>query len=227
VCLSASSIIRDSLAIDALGNFCYASPSYQAVLGYGPEQLIGRPIRQYVHPNDVQRLEREAQHFIQEGRIDSRMELRVRHTDGHYLWIESSSQFVLDAQRQIASTVLIGRDITGRKQADDTLARYGRGMRALYETSLEINSQPDVATLLNAIVRRATDLLGAGMGGLYLTNQNDQSLVLVSSVPSEHVGAVMQSGEGLAGRVAQSGQPLFIADYSSWPERSDTFASTR
>ena len=212
--------------IDAQGILRFASPSYRAVLGYEPEQLIGRSLMEYIHPDDAATVQLANEQALQDGRTNSRLEFRVRHADGHYLWLESSRQFVVDAQQQIISAVLVNRDITSRKQSEDTLARYARGMRALYETSLEMNTQPDVATLLNAIVRRATDLLDAKMGGLYLINQEDNSLVLVTSVPQEHVGTVLQSGEGLAGRVVQSGLPLSVADYSSWPDRAATFANT-
>ena len=131
-----------------------------------------------------------------------RTELRVRHATGHYLWIESIGQFVLDEQRQITGAVLINRNITNRKRAEDALTQYARGLTALYEISLEINSQPDVATLLRAIVRRAINLLQAKMGGLYLVNEDDHSLVLVTSEPPEFSGTVLHRGEGVAGRVA-------------------------
>jgi len=224
-------IINNSLdligEIDARGVIRFASPSYRAVLGYEPEQLIGRALTEYVHPDDVALIQFDAEQTLQEGRAHSRLELRVRHADGHYIWFESSRQFVLDAQQQISSIVLINRDITSRKQSEDTLTRYARGMRALYETSLEINTQPDVATLLNAIVQRAIDLLAVKMGGLYLINQEDQSLVLVTSVPAEHVGTVLQSGEGLAGRIVQSGLPLSIADYANWPDRATSYTNAQ
>jgi PAS domain S-box-containing protein len=213
--------------IDAQGIFRYASPSYRMVLGYDPEQLIGQSVMEHIHPDDVSSVMLAAEQASKTGRTSSRLELRVQHADGHYLWIESISQRVLDAQQQISGIVLINRDITSRKQADETLARYARGMHALYETSLDINTQPDVATLLNAIVQRAIDLLGARLGGLYLVNQEDQSLVLVTSVPPEHAGTVLQSGEGLAGQVMHSGQPLFVADYAYWPDRPATFGDTR
>ncbi len=213
--------------IDARGILRFASPSYHAVLGYEPEQLIGQSFMEYVHPDDTATIQLVTEQALQDGRTNGRLEFRVRHADGHYLWLESSRQFVRDAQQQISSIVLINRDITSRKQSEDTLAHYARSMRALYETSLEINTQPDVANLLNAIVRRAIDLLAVTMGGLYLINQEDNSLVLVTSVPPEHVGTVLQSGEGLAGRIVQSGLPLFIADYSNWSDRAATYANAR
>jgi PAS domain S-box-containing protein len=209
--------------IDAQGAVTFASQSFRAGLGYEPAELIGHAIMDYVHPDDAANLQAVVQQALREGRTSSRLELRARHADGRYRWLESSCQFVFEAQ-QLSSAVLINRDITSRKQSEDTLARYARSMHALYETSLEINSQPDVATLLNAIVQRATNLLDASMGGLYLINEEDQSLVLVTSVPADYAGPVLQQGEGLAGRIAQSGLPMFIADYSSWPDRADSYA---
>jgi PAS domain S-box-containing protein len=222
-------IVNNSLdlicEIDARGNFSFVNPTCRTILGYEPAQLIGRAATEYIHPDDVVRFQFDAQQLVRAEDLKRRLELRLRHAAGHYVWIESASQVVLDTRQQIAGAVLINRDITSRKQAEDSLARYARSMRALYEISLEINAQPDVAALLNAIVQRACDLLGAKMGGLYLINQDDGSLVLVVSVPPEYVGAVLHSGEGLAGRVIQSGAPLTVADYSSWPDRSAPFTN--
>jgi PAS domain S-box-containing protein len=223
-------IVNNSLdpicEIDAQGIIRFANSSYRSVLGYEPEQLIGQAITSYVDPEDAAAVEQTMQDALRTGRASSRLQLRVRHADGQYRWLEASAQFLFDAQHQLSSMVLINHDITSHKQAEDTLSRYARSMRALYETSLEINTQPDVSTLLKTIVHRATDLLEAGMGGLYLL-QEDQSLRLVTSVPPEYIGTVLQAGEGLAGRVAQNGQPLFIANYSNWPQRAAAYANIR
>jgi PAS domain S-box-containing protein len=212
--------------IDPYGIFLYASPSFQTVLGHDPAALIGQSVLEYTHPDDQVRAAMTLQQMVTQRSIGERVELRVRHADGHYLWVESISQFVFDEQRQITGAVLINRDITNRKRAEEALTQYARGLTALYEVSLEINSQPDVATLLGAIVRRAINLLQAKMGGLYLINEDDHSLVLVTSEPPEFSGTVLRSGEGVAGRVAQLGAPIVIADYSSWPDRSPAFDGT-
>jgi PAS domain S-box-containing protein len=223
-------IVNNSLdlicEIDAQGIVCFASPSYRDVLGYAPEQLVGQALMSYVHPADVAAVEQTMQHTLHVGDVNNRLQLRARHADGQYRWFESSIQYVFDAQQQLSSMVLISRDITSRKQAEDTLAHYARSMRALYETSLEINTQPDLNTLLNTIVQCASDLLEASMGGLYLV-QEDQSLRLVTSVPPEYIGTVLRAGEGLAGQVAQSGSPLFVADYSNWPQHAASFTNTK
>ena len=212
--------------IDQYGIFLYASPSFQTVLGHDPATLIGQSVLEYTHPDDQARAAMALQQMLTQRNIGERVELRVRHAAGHYLWVESISQFVFDEQHQVSGAVLINRDITDRKRAEDALTQYARGLTALYEISLEINAQPDVATLLGAIVRRAIDLLQAKMGGLYLVNEDDHSLVLVTSEPPDFSGTVLRSGEGVAGRVAQFGAPIVIADYSSWPDRSPSFKGT-
>lgn len=212
--------------IDRDGIFQYASPSYQTVLGYDPQALIGRSVLEYAHPDDLTRVQTVMQQMLNQGDTGGQVELRVRHADGHYSWVESISQFVVDEQRQIIGAVLINRDITNRKRAEEALTQYAHGLTALYEISLEINSQPDVATLLRAIVRRAIALFQVKMGGLYLVNEDDHSLVLIASEPPEFSGIVLQGGEGVAGRVAQLGAPIIIADHSSWPDRSPVFEGT-
>ncbi len=158
--------------IDQHGRFLYASPSFLTVLGYDPATLIGQSVVDYTHPADQARAEMAIQEMLKRRSIGERMELRVRHADGHYFWVESISQLVLDEQRQISGAVLINRDITHRKRAEEALTQYARGLTALYEISLEINSQPDVARLLKVIVLRAIDLLRAKSGGLYLINED-------------------------------------------------------
>ncbi len=132
-----------------------------------------------------------------------------------------------EAHQRITHIYGAAQDITDHKRADAALARYARSMEALYETSLAINSQPDIAALLNTIVERATHLLGATMGGIYMMHAGEQRLELVASVPHEYGGTSLHLGEGVAGRVAQSGLPLTIADYQQWAGRADIYSQAR
>lgn len=213
--------------IDLQGRFCYASPSSQAITGYEPQQLIGQPVFHYVHPDDLSAAQASFQEIIDRRSAATRLELRARRADNRYLWLESINHLVLDEQAHPRSIVLIARDITHRKQAEDKLDRYARNMATLYEISLEINSQPDTANLLRLIVKRASELLGTSMSGLYLISEFDNAVVLVASQPTEFVGTVLRLGEGAAGRVAQTGEPLVIPDYSNWLGRSLAFEGRR
>lgn len=115
-----------------------------------------------------------------------------------------------------------------RKRVELTLERRARELEALYETSLEINAQIDLPTLLQALVERAVRLLGLPLGGLYLVRPDNQSLILAYTVniKKDYRGTTLQFGEGVSGRVAQTGRPLAVANYQEWEGRANIFAGS-
>jgi PAS domain S-box-containing protein/putative nucleotidyltransferase with HDIG domain len=117
------------------------------------------------------------------------------------------------------------REIAERRRTEEVLARRTNEMLELYNTSLEINSQQDVPTLLNSIVRRAAGLLNVNMGGLYLVEPDGQSLKLVVgyNLPEETIGTILKLGEGLSGLVAETGVPQMVANYEVWDQRSTAY----
>ncbi len=123
--------------------------------------------------------------------------------------------------RVAARTAELEAQTQALRESEQRLARRAREMAALYDTALEINSQSDVPTLLKAVVRRAAELLGVRMGGLYLMRPDGQTLEMVvgHNMPDGHVGAMLRLGEGLSGRVAQTGKPMMVDDYHHWEGR--------
>jgi PAS domain S-box-containing protein len=109
-----------------------------------------------------------------------------------------------------------------KRRADASLQRHTQQLEALYKTSLEINAQLDVPSLLRTIVARAVDLLDSPMGGLYLVRADGKSLEMVVNhqMPNEYTGTILKLGEGLSGRVALSGKMLMVEDYRHWSSRA-------
>jgi len=99
-------------------------------------------------------------------------------------------------------------------------------LTALRQTSLDITARLDTTALLEAIVQRATELLKAKGGGIYLFDSARQELTVVVDHGLERstVGTTLKLGEGMAGRVAQTGEPLIVSDYRTWPGRSEKYA---
>jgi PAS domain S-box-containing protein len=98
-------------------------------------------------------------------------------------------------------------------------------LAALHDVSLEIASELDLTVLLRTVAQRAIDLLGGAKGGLYLYRPERQELEMVVHLGSEHdyLGSVLRLGEGVCGRVAQTGQPLVVVDHAHWEGRSVKF----
>ncbi len=97
---------------------------------------------------------------------------------------------------------------------------------ALYETMLALNRQQDLTTLLQTILQRSADLLHAPIGALYLTHPNGVQLELAAAhnFPAGFQGLTLQIGEGLAGKVLQTGQKLLVNDYAVWQGQAAAFA---
>ncbi len=96
---------------------------------------------------------------------------------------------------------------------------------ALRETAQVISAQQDLPTLLETVIERAMLLLGASHGGLYLYDPTRRDLELVvqkGSAVTAHVRLPL--GKGMAGRVAQTRQPLIVDDYGRWEHRAPQFA---
>ncbi len=97
---------------------------------------------------------------------------------------------------------------------------------ALHETGVDLGSSRERDELLRAIVARAEGLVRGTMAGLYLSRGDGTvELAFASGVLSGSLGAVLSGGEGVAGTVAKTREPILVDDYRSWPGRSPLFAA--
>jgi len=91
----------------------------------------------------------------------------------------------------------------------------------LYETAHDLSGQHDLNELLNLIVERAGSLLNAPISGIYLYDEVKNDLYMaVNRGLTTSLGIRLAMGEGVAGRVAQTRQPLIIENHQSWEGRS-------
>ena len=90
----------------------YVGPGFASILGYDPESLVGRTLRELLHPEDRGRP--GGLDDVIAGRSQGfQRDYRVRHADGSWRVVEVE---VTDqrAERYISGFVLIGRDVTQR-----------------------------------------------------------------------------------------------------------------
>ena len=100
--------------------FTYASSSHKWILGYEPNEMVGKPIHQYIHPDDLAAAMKVIQKAA-EKRSGEKMEVRVKHADGHYLLLEIRGKALINENGQIKGAVFNSRDITERKKAEEKL----------------------------------------------------------------------------------------------------------
>ncbi len=106
--------------VDTHGHRLYNSPAYQRVLGYDANDLKASSIDQ-IHPDDRQRVQEAGQKARSTGRGE-RLEYRIRHKDGTWRFLESTASAVQNAKGVTEKLVIVNRDITQRKRAEELLA---------------------------------------------------------------------------------------------------------
>ena len=105
--------------IDRHGRVSYESPSVERVLGYGPEELMGKSGR-LVHPDDVAGVTRIFKRRTAGAGGGSPLEYRVRHKDGSWRVLETVGKDMLE-HPSVAGIVVNSRDITERKKAEEQI----------------------------------------------------------------------------------------------------------
>jgi PAS domain S-box-containing protein len=109
--------------VDRQGKFTYISPQCLPLLGYSPDELIGKYIFSLIEPESVNQLQNRFLSHVFEKKGFNVLEIPAYHRDGRPLLIEIRSTEIIDEQGEILGFQGIARDITERKRADEALRK--------------------------------------------------------------------------------------------------------
>ncbi|MFH2038105.1 MAG: PAS domain S-box protein, partial [Chloroflexota bacterium] len=152
-------------------------------------------------------------------------ESQIVFEDGTIIHEIGNAKPLFDENGQPRGAIGAFTDVTGLKQVEEEIRQRVEELGILQKTVLDITAAQNLPGLLESIVERACQLLGAAGGGLYLNDPDkaEARCVVSYKTPSNYVGTVLKHGEGLAGKVAQSGQTINITNYQEWSGRSPAF----
>jgi diguanylate cyclase (GGDEF)-like protein/PAS domain S-box-containing protein len=103
--------------IDAHGKLLYASPSHARILGWAPEELIGRVAFDLIHPDDRARIVQAFVDATASGAAGGSGVFRFRHHDGGWRQIEAIGQPPAP-EYGLEGFVFNARDVTERASAE-------------------------------------------------------------------------------------------------------------
>mgnify|MGYP000886973511 CR=1 FL=1 len=105
--------------VDVNGLIQYMSPSHKNILGYEPDSLVGTLVFDLVHPEDRDRITAVFYEHLQK-RLPARVEYRCRHTDGHYLYLETIGNWLWEGD-EVTAVIMVSRDVSDRKCFEEAL----------------------------------------------------------------------------------------------------------
>lgn len=107
---------------DILGFYNYISTSSYTLLGYAPEDLIGKNAYDYLHNDDLNKVKLGMNEFLKIGLGIHTTSYRYKKKDGTYVWIESTNKLTFKENTgEIEGIISISRDITERKLFESKL----------------------------------------------------------------------------------------------------------
>ncbi|WP_305024062.1 PAS domain S-box protein [Paenibacillus lacisoli] len=108
---------KDLIAwIDPSGVLIYVSASVDRLLGYTADEVMGRKVTDYCHPQDMYLLKVSTLH----GGVCT---VRIRRKDNKYIWLEMAYRPIWNDKGELEKRIGICRDVTSRKQAEEELRR--------------------------------------------------------------------------------------------------------
>ncbi len=134
----------DNIALvtfDLKAKYIYVSPSVKPVLGYDPEDLLGKSFFDFIHPEDKKRLFPVLKKYMnskikkiltgKESKISETIEFRFKDKTGNWRFMQSTINIV---GKQLLS---VARDITERKKAEEALKQSEKNYRDLFNNATD------------------------------------------------------------------------------------------
>lgn len=120
---------RDTILLrNVAGRIFYASPSCQRLLGYTPDEMLAVSPVTVVHPDDWERVD-DINRAMAEGRELGFSIHRLRHKEGHWVWIQAAYSRLPHAGPEEPSIMVVVRDDTDRQEQETKLRQTNDSLR--------------------------------------------------------------------------------------------------
>jgi PAS domain S-box-containing protein len=114
----------------------WVSPSVTAVLGWQPEQIVGRSWFDFAHPDDLEALQDLDARVAAGEQVSDKV--RVRCADGSYRWMSRRWHTVTDRSGTVVARVAGMRDVQAEVDAQQALAESEKRYRLLAENASDV-----------------------------------------------------------------------------------------
>ena len=125
-----------TLVLDAAGTITFAGASVERIFGYRPEDVIGRPSSDFVHPGDLELVPSISATTIGAAAQDLPVRYRLLHRNGTWRWVDTRFTDLLD-NAAVGGMVANIRDVTDQYEAEVAMQASELRYRSIVDTAEE------------------------------------------------------------------------------------------
>ncbi|MGC8494140.1 MAG: PAS domain S-box protein [Syntrophobacteraceae bacterium] len=221
--------------IDAQARYTYCSPKVREILGYAPEEFIGRTPFDFMPQDEAGRIETAFEQILVERRCFYLLENVNLHRDGRHVVLETSGVPFFTPGGEFAGFRGMDRDITARKHVEQRLREYqkeeklrniNRTLRALSNTIRATIHASDVSDLMKAVCRIIVNDCDHPMVWIGFAENDENKTVRVvaqSGLEEDYTRNLKitwsntELGRGPAGTAIRTGSPDICRNMSTDP----------
>ncbi|MCX6287606.1 MAG: PAS domain S-box protein [Bacteroidetes bacterium] len=140
--------------LDPQWRYTYVSSKVYDILGYRPEDFLGKSPFAFMLPEDVENMKESLRQFVHDYKPLNFLANRTIHRDGHIVYLESSGIPLFDSNGKYAGYRGADRDITLKKSFENQLivARDKAEESDRLKSSILANVSHELRTPLNGIL---------------------------------------------------------------------------
>jgi PAS domain S-box-containing protein len=205
-------------AIDKDAYTTFVNPRIAEMLGYTVDEMQEKHLFDFMDEQGVEIAKRNLKR--REQGIKEQHDFEFIRKDGDRIYAIIETAPVTDEDGNYIGAIAGVLDITERKRAEEVLQQRSRELALINQASQAFSSTLELDQVLQTVLEEMHQLLGIAATSFWLLIPKTGELVCrrATGPGSEMIlGWRLAPGQGIAGQVAQRGEPLIVAD--TWTER--------
>ncbi len=112
----------------------YISPSVEKILNFKPEDIIGKNINDFLHPDEKQKFSENLSEILKTKTIKNSVH-RAQHQNGMYIWMETNGRLLLEQEGQSPIIQIVSRDISDRYKVQKALKENEETLSSIFNNA--------------------------------------------------------------------------------------------
>jgi len=166
--------------INVDGLYTYVSPIVKKILGFSPEEIVGKKyFYDLFHPEDREALKKAAYDTFTKKANFQKFLNRNIHKDGHTVWLSTSAMPMFDEKGELLGYRGVDADITEQRKADALLSERAEQIMYHHNTLLKLANiqEQDLDSLFKLITEQNADILNTAQTSIWFYNPERTEII--------------------------------------------------